>query len=114
MMTVLPSKTYKLKPPDDISKSALYFTVVGDGIPEAFFINSKAMESFQWIIALMTSYSRQLRAGVPIQKVVDAMKGTFDPHGKYIIEDGSGREVHSVVHHLGLVLEKHISENTTI
>ena len=101
------SRTYKLKIPDNISKHALYFTVVGaPGSPEAFFINSKSMESFQFITALMTSYSRQLKNGDSLENVIQDMKGIFDPNGAYIIPDGSGRKVHSVVHHLGLILEQ--------
>ena len=99
--------TSKFRSPG-ISDHAGYFTIVGDiGKPEAFFINSKEMESFQWIIALMTSYSRQLQSGTPVAEIINDMKETFDPGGAYIIPDGSGREVHSVVHHLGLILEQH-------
>jgi len=108
-----PNKTYKIKPSDNISKHAIYFTVVGIPEPEAFFINCKEMGSFQWISALMTSYSREIRAGVPVKKVISDMKETFDPKGTYFIEDGSGREVHSIVHHLGLLLEEHCNESKT-
>jgi hypothetical protein len=101
-----PSRTYKLRAPG-ISDHALYFTVVGESIPEAFFINSKELESFQWITSLMTSYHRQVKAGTPIESIINDMKETFDPNGLYIIPDGTGREVHSVVHHLGLILEYH-------
>ena len=100
-----PSFTYKLKAPG-ISEHAIYLTVVGGGEPEAFFVNSKAMESFQWITALMTSYSRQMSAGVPIEEIITDMKGTFDPNGSYFIDGGA--QVHSVVHHMGLILEQHM------
>ena len=105
---MIPNKTYKFRSPG-ISEHAAYFTIVGDDKPEAFFINSKEMQSFQWIIALMTSYSRQLQAGTPIEDIINDMKETFDPGGSYIIPDGSGREVHSVVHHMGLLLEQHVT-----
>jgi len=101
------SKTYKLRAPDNVSRHAIYFTIVGDRGPERFFVNSKEMESFQWIIALMTSYSRQIGAGVHVNEIIRDMKGTFDPNGAYFIPDGSGREVNSLVHHLGLILEEH-------
>jgi len=101
-----PSSTYKLKAPQ-VSDHAIYFTIVGDPEPEAFFINSKEMDSFQWITALMTSYSRQLKAGAFIEEIINDMKETFDPNGSYDIPDGSGRTVRSVVHHLGLILEEH-------
>lgn len=105
MIKPTPSFTYKLKAPG-ISVHAIYLTIVGGGEPEAFFVNSKEMESFQWITALMTSYSRQMSAGVPIEEIITDMKGTFDPNGSYFIEGGA--QVHSVVHHLGLVLERHM------
>lgn len=102
MTNVTPSKTYKLRAPE-MTVHAIYFTIAGD----MFFINSKEMESFQWISALMTSYSRQLKAGTDVVNVIKDMKETFDPNGKYNVPDGSGREVNSLVHHLGLILEEH-------
>jgi len=105
-----PSKTYKLRAPD-ISEYAIYFTIVGDNEPEAFFVNSKEMNSFQWVTALMTAYSRQMSRGAPIEEIIEDMKDTFDPNGKYIIPDGSGREAHSVIHHMGLILEQHVSQS---
>ena len=107
--TNLESTTYKLKAPG-ITEHAIYFTIAGKPDPVMFFLNSKEMESFQWIIALMTSYSRQIEARIPISGIIDDMKKTFDPGGSYIIPDGTGREVHSVVHHLGLILDQHIQE----
>jgi hypothetical protein len=104
----LDSKTYKLRAPQ-ISDYAIYFTIVGEGTPVAFFVNSKEMKSFQWVTALMTSYSRQLKQGTPIEEVIHDMHETFDPAGKYVIPDGSGREVNSLVHHLGLILEQHVN-----
>jgi len=103
------SKTYKLKIPGK-NEQTVYFTVVGGKNPKAFFINSKKIDNFQWITALMTAYSRQVSAGISIDEVISDMKDTFDPNGKYIIEDGSGREAHSVVHHLALILEQHLEE----
>jgi hypothetical protein len=69
------------------------------------------MRSFQYITALMTSYSRQLGKGGDVKAIIRDMKNTFDPGGAYIIPDGSGREVRSVVHHLGLLLEEHINSH---
>jgi len=103
-------KTYKLRAPG-ISEHAAYFTIAGNP-PELFFLNSKEMESFQWIVALMTSYTRQLRVGIDIKTIIEDMKRTFDPGGAYIIPDGSGRQVNSLVHHLGLILEQHINNGS--
>lgn len=118
-----PSRTYKLRAPG-ITDFAIYFTVVGESTPEAFFINSKELDSFQWITSLMTSYHRRVKQHIDntsmigpintniikrsrLQEIIKDMKETFDPNGSYIIPDGTGREVHSVVHHLGLILEYH-------
>jgi len=102
----IPSKTYKVKA-QSVSEHSIYFTIVGEDTVKWMFVNSKEMESFQWIIALMTSYSKQLKAGIAVEDIINDMKNTFQPHGSYFLEDGSGREVNSIVHHLGLVLEQH-------
>ena len=105
---MIKSRTYKIKLPDHISTHAVYFTIVGYP-PTSFFVNCKSMESFQWITALMTGISRQVAAGVDIEKIVIDMKETFDPGGSYFLEDGTGREVNSLVHHLGLIIERYIN-----
>jgi len=104
------SNTYRLKPPDNVSEHSIYFIIVGKDKPFAFFFNSKAMESFQWIIGKMTDLSRLIEAGVPIKMIIEDMKETFQPGGSYIIPDGTGRYVNSVVHHMGLVLEEHLEK----
>lgn len=108
MAKSLKSKTYKIKLPDNISKHAVYFTIVGQP-PTAFFINCKSMESFQWITALMTGISRQVQAGINVKTIISDMQETFDPGGSYFLEDGTGRKVNSLVHHLGLIIEHHIN-----
>lgn len=108
MINPQPSKTYKFR--TLTSDKALYFTIVGDPDPIAFFINSKEMKSFQWISALMISYTRMYLSGVSIESIIEDMKLTFDPKGKYFI-DGSGKEVNSLVHHLGLIIETHITQS---
>ena len=105
----VPSKTYKLRAPG-VSEHAIYFTVVGDTVIQALFVNSKAMESFQWISALMISYTRQLSAGIPVNQIIDDMEQTFDPKGSYINPDGSNEEMHSVVQHLGRLLKRHVDD----
>lgn len=102
------SATLKLRAPG-ITEHAIYFTIVGTPKPHAFFINSKGMDSFQWITALMTSYSRQVRKGIPITNIIQDMKETFDPNGSYVIPNGTNTTVNSVVHHLGLILEKYVA-----
>lgn len=101
--------TYKLKTP--VSDASIYFTIVGYPDIKALFFNSKEMESFQWITSLMTSFTRQLRAGIPVENIIEDMKDSFQPGGDYVIPDGSGNKVNSVVHHLGLILENHVNNN---
>lgn len=106
-MTPLNSKTYKFKHRD--SNHAVYLTLVFEGNQvTSIFVNSKEMIAFQWITALMTSYSRQLRSGTPLSEIIADMKETFDPNGAYHLEDGSGREVNSVLHHIGLIIEDNV------
>lgn len=105
-----PNKTYKIEPPDNISRDAIYFTVVGVPVPEAFFVDCKRMESFQWVVSLMTAWSRQIEAGVAIENIINDMKETFDPGGRYIIP-GTNHEVPSIVHHMGLLLEEHCASS---
>ena len=97
--------TYKIKVPEDISKHAIYFTIVGNN--KMFFINCKSMESFQWITSLMSSWSRSIEAGVEIEDIIKDCKEIFDPNGAYIIP-GTHINVNSVLHHIALVLELHI------
>jgi len=107
---MIKSSTYKLKTP--LHEEAIYFTIVGNP-PIHLFVNSKAMESFQWITLSMSAMTMSLRKGVCIDEVIKAMKETFDPNGAYVIPDGTGRKVPSLVHHLGLVLEGHMNEIQT-
>lgn len=108
-MSPVPSKTYKLKVPGE-NEQTIYFTILGEKEPIAFFVNSKEMSSFQWVVALMTSYSRQVSLGADIKEIISDMSETFDPNGAYIIPDGTGREASSIVHHLGMILEQHVNE----
>lgn len=100
------SRTYKFRA-EGISDSPFYFTIVGGGVPEGLFINSKRLEEFQWITALMESYFRQLQAGIPVADVIRDMKSTFDPNGHYY---ANGEQMRSMVHHLGIILERHMAE----
>jgi len=101
-----PSRTYKLRTP--YQESAIYFTVVGTPI-DAMFINCKEMESFQWISALMASYSLLVKNGVAPEKIAGYMCEVFDPNGQYVIE-GTTTKVNGVVHHLGLILRQHVRD----
>ena len=106
-MNQIPNRTYKLRSPG-VSDHAGYYTVVGGSEPVAFFFNSKEMKAFDWIMALMTSHSKQIRRGTKVAELIKDMKSSFGI--SYFIPDGSGRKVNSVVHHLGLILEQHVAE----
>jgi hypothetical protein len=113
-----PSYTYKLRSPV-LTNHAIYFTIGGSSIPcidanmpRSFFINSKEIKSlsFALMTAVVTQISRRLEEGALIEKVINDMKETFEPDGSYFLEDGTGRRVNSLIHHLGLILEQHVDE----
>jgi len=95
------SITYKLKLPDDVSIAAVYFTVTKK---HGFFINCKVMDNFMLYTALMTQFSRRLQEGGDIRNIIEDMKKSSDPKGGYMTKEG---KVNGLIHHLGLVLEKH-------
>jgi len=105
----LPSATYKLR--QNASEHSVYFTIVDSDNSHvtAMFVNSKEMNHFQWVTALMTSYSRQLNSGVDVELIISDMKETFDPCGSYH-PPGFGQKVNSLIHHMGLILESHIKK----
>jgi len=122
MSKPIPSATYKLRAPT-ITDHAIYFTVVGEGKPIAFFLNSKSMESFALVTGLMTSYHRYINDGGDIKNIIADMKENFDPKGKYIIPKKSKcvnfpvdvpREAHGLIHHLGLILEYHVNHHQAL
>ena len=106
-MKQTPGRTYKLRSPG-VSDHAGYYTIVGGSEPVAFFFNSKEMKAFDWILTTMTSHSRQLRRGTKVEDVIKDMKESIGISN--IIPDGSGLEVNSLVHHLGMIMEQHVIE----
>jgi hypothetical protein len=102
--------TYKLKPP--IIEEAVYLTinsaeVNGQMRPVELFINSKNMDSFQWISLITRLVSAHMRtAGEFPHFVIEEMLETYDPHGGYFIP-GTGVKVNSIVAHIGITLRDH-------
>ena len=102
--------TYKLKPP--IIEEAIYLTinsaeVRGQLRPVELFINSKNMESFQWISLITRLVSAHMRTADEFPHfVIDEMLETYDPHGGYFIP-GSGLKANSIVAHIGHILREH-------
>lgn len=113
------SFSYEFKIDSKITESPINLTITNkDYVPNAFFINTKEIINFQWIIALMTSYSRYINLGKNrcqriklFVQIIEDMKETFDPNGRYYTEGKNSQEVNSVIHHFGLIFEKHLEDN---
>ena len=109
---VLCGSTYKIKPTG--SDHAMYITindiVHDDGTRRPFeiFINSKHLDSFQYIAVMTRLISAVWRTNGDHRFVVDEMKQIFDPQGGYFLPKGGGF-CPSVVAHIGMVIEKHIN-----
>jgi hypothetical protein len=105
---VLTGKTYKIKPPD--SEHAIYITindmdVGGTYYPYEVFINSKNMDSFQWVLAITRLISATWRKGGNTDFLVDEMKAVFSPAGGYWY---GKRFYNSLISHIGHVIEEHL------
>lgn len=111
---VLTGSTYKVKTP--LSDHALYITindiVLNSGTeyeirrPFEIFINSKAMEHFQWIVALTRITSAVFRKGGDLTFLVEEMRSVFDPKGGYFKK--GGKYMPSLVAEIGDVIEFHM------
>lgn len=110
---VLSGKTYKLKSP--VYEAALYITIndliLNQGTPDEtsrpfeIFINSKAMESFQWIVSLTRMISAVFRKGGSVTFIVEELKSVCDPRGGYWKH---GKYIPSIVAEIGMVVEDHL------
>lgn len=100
----LPGATYKIKTP--LSEHALYITINNqDGRPFEIFINSKAMEHFQWIVALTRIISMVFRKRGDLATLCEEMRSVFDPKGGYFKK--GGKFMPSLVAEIGDVIEQH-------
>lgn len=100
----LAGTTYKIKTP--LSEHALYVTINNqDGKPFEIFINSKAMDHFQWVIALTRLISAVFRHGGEVGFLIDELRSVFDPKGGYFKK---GRYMPSLVAEIGEVIETHL------
>jgi len=111
---MLSGTTYKVKTP--LSDHALYITI-NDIIlnrdtehetrrPFEIFINSKAMDHFQWIVALTRIFSAVFRKGGDCTFLVEEMRSVFDPKGGYFKK--GGKYMPSLVAEIGDVIESHM------
>lgn len=106
--------TYKIKPP--IADHAMYITIndilLNEGTdhesrqPYEVFINSKAMEHFQWVIALTRVLSAVFRKGGDVTFLVEELRSVYDPNGGYFKKGGVFMP--SLVAEIGAVIEKHL------
>lgn len=109
---VVTGSTYKIISP--MSEHALYVTINdvvnedGSRRPFELFINSKNMEHFQWVAALTRLISAVFRMSANSQFLVEELSEVFDPKGWYFIPGSGGKQAHSLVHHIGIVLEQHM------
>ena len=107
----LPGKTYQISPP--VLDENVYITIndceVGGQLrPVEIFINSRNMQSFAWIscVTRLLSAIQQIEGEFP-WFVIDELQDTYDPLGGYMIPRSNGKRAHSVVGHIGYVLEQH-------
>lgn len=110
----LQGRTYKIKP--SILDHALYLTindiVLNEGTPHEsrqpfeIFVNSKEMESYQWVVAMTRLISAVWRKGGDALFMVEELKSIFDPNGGYFSPKAHGR-MPSLVAEIGYVIEDH-------
>jgi len=115
----LVGSTYKIKPAhlDDAFYITINDVVLNEGTeyearhPYEIFINSKNMESYQWIAALTRVMSAVFRKGGDVAFLADEMKAIFDPKNGGYYKKGHGF-VPSLIAEIGLVLETHLKKTT--
>lgn len=102
-------ETYKIKTP--LNETALYVTINDiqiDGVryPFEIFINSKAVEHYQWIAALTLVISAVFRKGGDCGFLIEELRSVFDPKGGYFKK--GGKYMPSLVAEIGDVIERHL------
>jgi hypothetical protein len=110
---VLIGSTYKIKPTH--LDHAVYITIndmVLDGKKHPFeiFINSKNMDSFQWVLAITRLISAIWRKGGNTDFLIDELKAVCDPHGGYWSKvNGKGKYMTSIVAEIGYIIDRHVN-----
>lgn len=105
---VLKSVTYRLRTP--LAENPLYITISdieteGGGLqPFEIFINTKNVESYQWMVVFTRLISSIFRRGGDVTFILEELKSVFDPNGGYMNKDG---RVPSLVAEIGQIIEKH-------
>lgn len=111
---MLKGRTYKLKPSG--SEHAIYITINdhvlhGRRRPFEIFINTKAAESYPWIVALTRMISAVWRKGGDVAFVGDELQQVFDPRGGYFHD---GAYVPSVCAGIGGIIARHLRETGVV
>lgn len=105
----LDGTTYRIRTPHSEHSYFLtvnHFQIDGQYRPFEIFINTKNMESFEWITALTRLASAVMRREDKPIFLVAEMKAIFDAKGGYFRP--GGRRINSVVAEIGDCLEKHL------
>ena len=113
---VLRGYTYKVTTP--VYNHSIYITIndmlLNEGTeheswhPFEVFINSKNMDSFQWIVALTRIMSAVFRKGGDVTFIIEELKSVFDPKGGYYKIGGKGKFMNSLVAEIGDIVEQHL------
>lgn len=111
---MLHGSSYKIKTP--LSDHTLYITINDIVLnadtphevkrPFEIFINSKAMDHFQWVVALTRIISAAFRKGGDCTFLVEELSSVFDPKGGYFKK--GGKYMPSLVAEIGEVIEQHL------
>ncbi|MBF0141774.1 MAG: hypothetical protein HQL74_16060 [Magnetococcales bacterium] len=112
---VLDGTTYKIKTPN--SEHAFYVTINdilidGKRRPFEIFINSKSMESLEWMVALTRVLSATFRREENAVFLVDELLSIFDARGGYF--KPGGKRMPSIVAEIGDCLERHLTKTGVI
>lgn len=107
-------ETYKIKSP--LQEHAMYITIndiiLNEGTESEFrrpfeiFLNAKAMQDFQWTVALTRVISAVFRKGGDITFLVEELHSVFDPRGGYFQK--GGKYIPSLVSEIGDAIEAHL------
>ena len=109
---VLSGKTYQLKTPQ--SENTWYITindvVINEGTefeerkPFEIFINTKDVDSHQWVVFASRMLSAVFRKGGDITFILDEMASVHQPNGGYLSRHGY---IPSLVAEIGKIIETH-------
>lgn len=105
---VLQGYTYKIRPTG--LDAAMYVTINNSGgLPYEIFINCKHLDSHEWVLCITRLISAIWQSGGDSSFIAKSMQSIFSPKGGYFLPKGQGF-CPSVVAHIGMVIEKHLSE----